>query len=286
MRVSGMHTTQSERLQTLPKTRPDLPRSSSSESGFFFCGIMLEPVLYHTINGAHASCGIEHAPVRVAKRHETELSRRVNDEILRHSAHMRRRETRPHHEFDDKVAVADAVQRILRDGRKAEVAREELTVDGKWVARERARAKWQDRDARHELLQALEVRAERKRVREQQVRPPDRLPALWVRAESEDANATRRAAHLQVRVAGHEVVALPVSALNHDADERAQACLNLLDFVHEPEPHVGRDLVVARAARVQLAAEWADDLAQAPLVRGVDVFVVRLRFELGESHVQ
>ena len=27
----------------LPMTRPDLPRMSSSESGFFFCGMRLEP---------------------------------------------------------------------------------------------------------------------------------------------------------------------------------------------------------------------------------------------------
>ena len=28
-----------------PITRPDLPRISSSESGFFFCGIRLEPLV-------------------------------------------------------------------------------------------------------------------------------------------------------------------------------------------------------------------------------------------------
>jgi hypothetical protein len=28
-----------------PNTRPDLPRRSSSESGFFFCGMMEDPVL-------------------------------------------------------------------------------------------------------------------------------------------------------------------------------------------------------------------------------------------------
>ena len=30
---------------TFPNTRPDLPRRSSRESAFFFCGIILEPVL-------------------------------------------------------------------------------------------------------------------------------------------------------------------------------------------------------------------------------------------------
>jgi hypothetical protein len=31
--------------RTWPNVRPDLPRSNSRESGFFFCGMMLDPVL-------------------------------------------------------------------------------------------------------------------------------------------------------------------------------------------------------------------------------------------------
>ena len=119
-----------------------------------------------------------YAPVRVAQRDETKLRGRVDDEVLRHSADVRHREARPHHELDDEVAVAHAVHAVLRHGREAELAREELAVDRERVPRERARAEREHRHARDELLQALQVRAERERVREQEVRPPDRLPAL------------------------------------------------------------------------------------------------------------
>lgn len=34
-----------------PKTRPDLPRRSSSESGFFFWGMIDEPVLMSAASG-------------------------------------------------------------------------------------------------------------------------------------------------------------------------------------------------------------------------------------------
>ena len=91
---------------------------------------------------------------------------------------MGHRQARPHHELNDEVAVADAIHAVLRDGLEAKLAREELAVHREGVPCERAGAQGQDRHARNELLQALQVRAEGERVREQEVRPPDRLPAL------------------------------------------------------------------------------------------------------------
>lgn len=32
-------------IRTLPNIRPAFPLNSSNESGFFFCGMMLDPVL-------------------------------------------------------------------------------------------------------------------------------------------------------------------------------------------------------------------------------------------------
>ena len=82
--------------------------------------MILDPVLQGTtqINGierkkAQALLSIgptelgeeEHIPIRIAERYETELRCRVHDEVLRHSAEVGHRETRPHHELGDKITV-------------------------------------------------------------------------------------------------------------------------------------------------------------------------------------
>ena len=58
-----------------------------------------------------------------------------------------------------------------------------------------------------------------------------------------------------------------------EAARQSEVGIELIDGVEGPEPQVGRDLVVARAAGVQLARQRADLLVQQPLDQGVDVFV-------------
>ena len=86
--------------------------------------------------------------------------------------------------------------------------------------------------------------------------------------------------HLEMGVPWEDKVLFVVCAFDEDAYERLEVVLHGGYLVEEPEADVGRDLVVARAARVQLAAERANELAEAALVRGVDVLVVFLRREL------
>ena len=52
-----------------------------------------------------------------------------------------------------------------------------------------------------------------------------------------------------------------------------------VDFVANPEPQVGRDLVVAAAAGVELAADVADAVDQGPLDVHVDVFQLLAELE-------
>lgn len=49
-----------------------------------------------------------YAPVCIAERHEPKLRSRVHDQVLRHPADMRHRQTRPHHELNDEITVAHA----------------------------------------------------------------------------------------------------------------------------------------------------------------------------------
>ena len=52
----------------LPISRPDLPRASSAMSGFFFCGMMLDPV-------DHESCSVAKSNSRVVQRMTSSASR-------------------------------------------------------------------------------------------------------------------------------------------------------------------------------------------------------------------
>ena len=52
-----------------------------------------------------------------------------------------------------------------------------------------------------------------------------------------------------------------------------------VDLVADPEPQVGRDLVVAAAAGVELAADVADAVDERPLDVHVDVFQLLAELE-------
>ena len=62
--------------------------------------------------------------------------------------------------------------------------------------------------------------------------------------------------------------------------QRPQPGGHRVDLVADPQPQVGRDLVVAAAAGVQLAADVADPVDQGPLDVHVDVFQVLAELEL------
>ncbi len=172
---------------------------------------------------------------------------------------MRRAGRRGGEEVEHEVAVGDGVDRVRGDGGEAELARDELPVGREVHAGQRAGAERQlARRAEHEL-EAPRVAPEHPEVREQVMREVDGLRAL------------------QVRVARHR----PVLVALGEADEHALQVLELLERLQRVRARehrdVGRDLVVARARRVELAADRADDLRQPPLDRHVDVLVVGAR---------
>lgn len=52
------------------------------------------------------------------------------------------------------------------------------------------------------------------------------------------------------------------------------------ELVAQPESHVSSDLLIARTASVQLAANFlANDLAESALVGGVNILIILLSFE-------
>lgn len=112
------------------------------------------------------------------------------------------------------------------------------------------------------------------------MRPSNGLPALYDILVGMIYDNQFDWANLEMCVPRHEVVALLVGALNHDTYECAKTGLDLLDLVQKPKAHVRRDLVIARAASVELATKRADDLAQPALVCRMNILVIVFDLEL------
>jgi len=144
-------------------TRPALPRSSSSASGFFF--------LRHQAGARR---------VGVGKLDEAKLLRAVDDQVLPKLGEVGHQQRAPERQLDDEVAVRDAVDGVGHRPREAEVVGEGLAVDAKRVAGEGARSEGQLVHALGDLRQPLAVAPPRRRVRQHPVRPPDRLRRLEV----------------------------------------------------------------------------------------------------------
>ena len=79
---------------------------------------------------------------------------------------------------------------------------------------------------------------------------------------------------LEVRVAGHRPPGVPRGQLAENRHQRAGQFDRSVAALADVEGDVGRDLVVARAPGVELAAHRPGDLGDPPLDRHVDVLVV------------
>ena len=88
-----------------------------------------------------------------------------------------------------------------------------------------------------------------------------------------------RLCHLQVGEAGHHDVDVALGERHQRALQLAQESVDAVDLAAQPQPHVGGDLVVARAAGVQPFAGVTDELRQARLDVEVHVLELELPFE-------
>jgi hypothetical protein len=207
--------------------------------GFFFWGMIDEPDAHASETSAKPNSSLDHSTSSAPSR-ERWVAQVVA--AARKSRTKSRLETASI-EFGDTPA-------------KPELARHEAAVGVEVHARQRPRAERElGRGAQHEL-EARGVAAEHPEVREQVVRQVHGLRAL------------------EMRVARHR----PVLVALGERDEHALQTLELLERLQRVRAsehrHVGRDLVVARARGVQLAADRPDDLRQPALDRHVDVLVV------------
>ena len=81
-----------------------------------------------------------------------------------------------------------------------------------------------------------------------------------------------RLSRLQMRVARHDGVGVFAGRIYQACEDRRQLPIHRVDAVAQPQPHIGGDLIVARARRVQLLARFADEFGEPRLDVHVDVF--------------
>ena len=183
-------------------------------------------------------------------------------ELFGQSRNVRHQQCGSRTELDREIAIADRIERVFRDRFEAEFLRHPSAIDRISRARERSSAKRQAIDALACIEQAIAVALEHLRVSEQ---------VMTERHGLRD---------LHVREARHHRRSVSIGQLDQRMLQPIDAAYDLIDFATQPQPSVGRDLVVARAAGVQTLAGFADQLRQTPLDVQMNVFEFDAPFEL------
>jgi hypothetical protein len=155
----------------------------------------------------------------------------------------------------DEVAVGHRVERVRRYRGEAQLLGDHRAVGVEAHAGQRPGPQRHDAGRRVRVLEALAIAQQHPGVGEQVVREVDRLGAL------------------EVGVARHRPVEVALGGVRQRAGERRRAVRGRRSRLAREERHVGGDLVVARARRVQASADRTDELGQPTLDRHVDVLV-------------
>ena len=192
---------------------------------------------------------------------EAELAARPDDDLRAEPGEVHRAGRGGGEVVEDEVAIGGAVDRVVGDVFEAEVVGDRATVDLPVDPREGSRPERHHAGAVEGELEAQHVAGEHPEVSEKVMTEVDRLGPL------------------QVGVAGHRPVAMALGQLEQALHRRRRQVDRLQRMHLDDHRHVGRDLIVARAAGVQLAGERADLLAEQPLDRHVDVLVGGVELE-------
>ena len=164
-------------------------------------------------------------------------------------------------EFDREVAVGHRVERVVAHAVEAEFLGDHHAVDRERGAGERGAAERQAVDALAAVGEPLRIAREHFEIRHQVVRVRHRLRDL------------------QVRETRHDGVGVLVGEFDQRELRRLDQTGDLVDRRAQIQPHIGRDLVVARARGVQPLAGIADQRGEPPFDVGVHVFEVGRPFE-------
>ncbi len=184
---------------------------------------------------------------------EAELRGGPEDQLFGEAREVHHQNARRGGELDREVAIRDGVQRVLRRAVEAEQLGRVVAVDRVGRAGERCGAQRHDVEAARAVGEATVVAPEHLQPGHQVVPERDRLGGL------------------EMREARHDRVGLALGEVEERQLEAAQLRADRGQLVAQPQPHVGRDLIVAGAPGVKLLAGDADIGGERRLDVHVDV---------------
>ena len=192
----------------------------------------------------------------IGERHERKARIHPPRELFGEARDVRHRQRGGGGELDGEIPIGHRVEGIVAERFEAELARDPRPIDRERRARERRAAERKAVDAPPAIAQTLGVAREHRLVGEQMMTERDRLRDL------------------QMRVAGHDRFGVPFGERDESPPQRCERFGERVDLAAKPEPQVGRDLIVARASRVQALAGVADERGEPFLDVEMDVFEV------------
>ncbi|MNK88119.1 hypothetical protein D3C87_1080730 [compost metagenome] len=200
---------------------------------------------------------------RIGKLHEARLAGVVEDKIFRKTRQVRHGEGRHVHQLHHVIPIGDRIQTVAGGAAKAHIERQRFPVDGVRRTRQSAAAERAGVEALEGILQTGVIPLQHLHIGQRPVGEGDRLGTLQV-------GVTRQHCGL-VGTGGSDQPLL----------QRRDGAEQQLTLRLAPELEVGGDLIVARAAGVQLLAQGADGIDELALDPGVDVFGIRAQDLLG-----
>ena len=157
--------------------------------------------------------------------------------------------------LDQKIPVGHGIEAVCADPGKTEQTGHIGPVYRQAGAGQGAGSERQHIDPVSAFLQALGVAVQHVVIGQQVMGQQHRLGAL------------------QVGIARHDHVAVPLGQPGQAFLERGQQLVDVLSFLAQVQADIQHDLVIAAPGGVQLAAQQTDLLGQTPLDRHVDIFV-------------
>ena len=236
-----------------PMTRAARPRTSSAGSGFFLLGMIEEPVENASLDPDEPEPGV-----------------RPPGDLLGQPAEVDHPERDRPHRLDHEVAIAHRVQRVGRHALEAELLRGGLAIERIPGTGQRAGPERRHVGPAPGVGEPVAVALGHLDVGQQVVGEQHRLGRLDVGRPGQDGRA------------------LALGEGDQRALEVQQRDVEPLDRPAQPQPEVGRDLVVARATGVELPGDRADALREGGLEIEVDVLEVRVpgHRPVGDRHGQ
>ena len=225
------------RPTSAPTTRPVLPRTSSAASGFFFCGMIEEPVVKRSDSFTKPNCGVVHSTISSASRERWVAAMAAAASTS-----------------SAKSRADDRIERIAHGAGEAERRGGRVAVDRETGAGEGGRAERALVEPGAGIGETAAVARDHLDISQEMMAEGDRLRAL------------------EMGEARHHRAGIGQRLRRERGLQAGKGGVDPVDGIADPEPEIGRDLIVARAGGVQAAGGRADQFGQAGLDVEVDVF--------------